>query len=96
MIGPESVDKAYGVQISEPNMYYICWKPNSMEQYRIFTLNKNYEAIVNASYTDQIALTVDQKLYIQAESSMEYLPSERIQVQIGGKLFKIKYHLIRR
>ena len=71
-------------------MYYICWKQQLMKQYRIFTLNgiMNYERAITSNYTDQIILTRDQNLYIQTESSMRYLPSERIQVTIEGRLFK--------
>jgi hypothetical protein len=69
-----------------------------MNQYRIITLNgiMNYEKISNVNYTDQITLTGGQSLYIQTESSMENLPSERIEVQIEGRLFKIKCYPIRR
>lgn len=75
---------AYGIRIHEPNMYYICWKPNVMNQYRIFTLD-TYDTVANATYIAQIALTRDQELYIQTESFTENLPSERIEVQIEGR-----------
>ena len=76
---------AYGIQIHEPDLYYICWKPNVTNQYRIFTLDTYYDTVANAAYIAQIALTDNQELYIQNESSMENLPSERIEVQIEGR-----------
>ena len=85
------MNTAYGIRIYEPNLYYICWKQNYyLNQYRIFTLDSvmNYEAVANANYTDQITLTRDQTLYIQTESSIKNLPSERIQVQTEGWLLK--------
>jgi hypothetical protein len=59
-------------------------------------MNYEYETVTNASYTDEIVLKEDQNLYIQTESSIENLPSERIEVQIEGSLFKIKCYPIRR
>ena len=75
---------AYGIRIHEPDLYYICWKPNVTNQYRIFTLD-TYDTVDNAAYIAQIALTDDQELYIQTESSMENLPSEKTEVQIEGR-----------
>ena len=89
------MNTAYGIRIYEPNTYYICWKQNYyyflINQYRIFTLDgvMNYEAVANANYTDQITLIRDQTLYIQTESSIKNLPSERIQVQTEGRLLKM-------
>ena len=90
------MDEAYGVRISEPNIYYICWEPKLMEHYRIFTLDRtiNNETNVGASYMDQIALIGGKKLYIQAESSVEYLPSERTPVKTEGRSFVAKQYLI--
>ena len=82
------MDQVYGVWTSESNAY-ICWEPRLKEKYRIFTLDSRIDAI-NVSPMEYQDLTRDQKLYIQAESSGDCLPSERIQVQIEGILFVIR------
>ena len=85
------MNTAYGIRIHESNKYYICWKQKLMNQYRIFTIDGSiisYNKVTNTNYTDQITLTGDLNLHIQTESSMRYLPSERTQVTIEGRLSK--------